>query len=46
MMEKGLLHPELLITGQMPMSEISTAFCKVDQEDPDTIKLILDVQEV
>jgi 2-desacetyl-2-hydroxyethyl bacteriochlorophyllide A dehydrogenase len=46
MLEKGLLHPELLITGQMPLKEISSAFGKVDQEDPQTIKIVLNVQDV
>jgi threonine dehydrogenase-like Zn-dependent dehydrogenase len=45
MLEKGLLHPELLITAQMPMRDIAAAFNKVDQEDPDTIKIVLNVQE-
>jgi len=45
MLEKGLLHPELLITGQIPLREISSAFSKVDQEDPQTIKIILDIQD-
>lgn len=44
MMEKGLLHPELLVTGQMPLREIATAFNKVDQEDASTIKIVLDVR--
>lgn len=45
-MSKGLLHPELLITDQIPMSEVSQAFEKVDREDPQTIKVVLDVQNV
>ena len=46
MLEKGLLHPELLITGQMSLKEISSAFSKVNQEDPQTIKIVLNVQDV
>lgn len=46
MMAKGLLHPELLITHQMPMREVSQAFNIVDQDQPDTIKIVLDVQDV
>ena len=46
MMAKGLLHPELLITHQMPMREITQAFKTVDEEQPDTIKIVLDVQAV
>jgi 2-desacetyl-2-hydroxyethyl bacteriochlorophyllide A dehydrogenase len=45
MMEKGLLHPELLVTGEMPMREVAAAFQQVDQEDPSTIKIVLDVQD-
>jgi 2-desacetyl-2-hydroxyethyl bacteriochlorophyllide A dehydrogenase len=45
LLAKGLLHPELLITHQMPLHEIATAFDKVDQEDPNTLKVVLDIQE-
>ena len=44
LMEKGLLHPEWLITHQMPLKDITTAFEKVDGEDPKTLKVVLDVQ--
>ena len=44
LMEKGLLHPELLITHQVPLKDITTAFEKVDGEDPQTLKIVLDVQ--
>jgi threonine dehydrogenase-like Zn-dependent dehydrogenase len=46
LMEKGLLHPELLVTDQLAMHDIGAAFEKVDQEDPATIKVVLDVQAV
>ena len=46
LMEKGLLHPELLVTDQLAMRDIAAAFEKVDQEDPSTIKVVLDVQAV
>ena len=46
MLGKGLLHPELLITHQMPMQAIAAAFDLIDREDPDTIKIVLDVQAV
>ena len=46
LMEKGLLHPDLLITDQMAMRDIAGAFAKVDAEDPTTIKIVVDVQEV
>ncbi len=44
LMEKGLLHPEWLITHQMPLKDITTAFEKVDGEDLKTLKIVLDVQ--
>lgn len=46
MMAKGLLHPETLITHQMPMRAVTEAFAIVDQEQPDTIKVVLDVQAI
>jgi 2-desacetyl-2-hydroxyethyl bacteriochlorophyllide A dehydrogenase len=45
LLAKGLLHPELLVTHQMALSEITAAFDKVDQESPDTIKVVLNVQD-
>jgi threonine dehydrogenase-like Zn-dependent dehydrogenase len=45
LMSKGLLHPELLVTDQMALKDIAAAFGKVDQEDPSTIKVVLDVQD-
>jgi (R,R)-butanediol dehydrogenase/meso-butanediol dehydrogenase/diacetyl reductase len=46
LMEKGLLHADVLITRQMPLKDITAAFEKVDGEDPTTIKIVLDVQAV
>lgn len=46
LMSKGVLHPELLITHQMPLGDITQAFDIVDQEDPATIKIVLDVQDM
>ena len=46
MLSKRLLHPELLITGRMPLREVAAAFDKVDREDPGTIKIVLVVSEV
>jgi threonine dehydrogenase-like Zn-dependent dehydrogenase len=46
LMAKGLLHPELLVTDQRPMRDIAAAFDQVDQEDPNTIKVVLNVQEI
>lgn len=42
----GLLHPELLVTHQIAMREVAAAFEQVDQEDPGTIKVVLDVREI
>jgi L-gulonate 5-dehydrogenase len=46
LMEKGLLHPELLVTDRLAMRDVAAVFEKVDQEDPATIKVVLDVQVV
>ena len=46
MMAKGLLHPELLITHNMPMRDVTEAFSIVDRDDPDTIKIVLDTQAI
>jgi L-gulonate 5-dehydrogenase len=46
LLEKGLLHPELLVTDQIAMREIGIAFTKVDQENPSTIKVVLNALEV
>jgi threonine dehydrogenase-like Zn-dependent dehydrogenase len=45
LMAKGLLHPELLITHQMPMRDVAVAFDKVDREEPETLKIVLNAQE-
>ena len=44
LLAKGLLHPELLITDQIALGDVAAA--KVDREDPSTIKVVLNVQEV
>jgi 2-desacetyl-2-hydroxyethyl bacteriochlorophyllide A dehydrogenase len=46
MLAQGLLHPELLVTNQMPLRDIAAAFEQVDREDPATLKVVLNVQEV
>ena len=46
LLSKGLVHPELLVTEQVPLRDITAAFAKVDRDDPDTIKVVLDVQQV
>jgi 2-desacetyl-2-hydroxyethyl bacteriochlorophyllide A dehydrogenase len=45
LLSRGLLHPELLITDQMPLRDIAAAFARVDCEDPGTLKVVLNVQE-
>ncbi len=44
LMAKGLLHPDLLVTHQMTMREVAAAFSKVDREEAETIKIVLDIQ--
>jgi 2-desacetyl-2-hydroxyethyl bacteriochlorophyllide A dehydrogenase len=44
LMGKGLLHPELLITDQLPLRDVAAAFQRLDAEDPKMIKMVLDVQ--
>lgn len=46
LMSKGLLHPDLLVTEETPLREITSAFAKVDRDDPSTIKVVLDVKKV
>ena len=41
---KGLLHPELLVTAQLPLRDVAAAFAGVDREEPATIKVVLDLQ--
>ena len=44
LMARGLLHPELLITHTVPLAEVTAAFRQVDGEDPETIKVVLDLE--
>jgi len=46
LLSKGLVHPELLVTHQMSLRDITAAFAQVDMENPDTIKVVLDIQQV
>jgi 2-desacetyl-2-hydroxyethyl bacteriochlorophyllide A dehydrogenase len=46
LLDRGLLHPELLVSHQLPMQDVAAAFEQVDQEDPLTLKVVLDVQQV
>jgi L-gulonate 5-dehydrogenase len=44
LLDKGLLHPELLVTGVLPLRQAQAGFAALDGEDPRTIKLVLDAQ--
>jgi 2-desacetyl-2-hydroxyethyl bacteriochlorophyllide A dehydrogenase len=44
LMAKGLLHPDLLITHEIPLREVSAAFDRVDRDEPSTIKVVLKVE--
>ena len=43
-MGKGLVHPELLITHEIPLREVTAAFAQVDRDEPSTIKIVLKVE--
>jgi L-gulonate 5-dehydrogenase len=43
MLAEHLLHPDLLITHKMTLGAITAAFDKVDHDDPETIKIVLDI---
>jgi len=43
MMSRGLLHPDLLITDVQPLDDITAAFEQVNREDPETIKVVLEI---
>jgi threonine dehydrogenase-like Zn-dependent dehydrogenase len=45
LLAKRLLHPELLVTDRMPLRDVTSAFEKVDREDPSTIKVVLDIAQ-
>jgi len=45
LMSKGLLHPALLISRQIPAGEVTAAFHLVDEEKPDVLKVVLNTQE-
>jgi 2-desacetyl-2-hydroxyethyl bacteriochlorophyllide A dehydrogenase len=46
LMARGLLHPELLITDQMPVRDIAAVFQQVDREDPAVLKVVMDVHAI
>ncbi len=45
LLARRLLHPELLVTHEMPVRQVTSAFSQVDLDDPTTIKVVLDVGE-
>ncbi|MBN1135929.1 MAG: alcohol dehydrogenase catalytic domain-containing protein [Anaerolineae bacterium] len=45
LMSRGLLHPDLLITHQVPLRDVTAALKQVDGEDPRTLKVTLNVQQ-
>lgn len=45
LLAKGALHPDLLITDEVPLREVTTAFATIDREAPDTIKVVVDVRD-
>ena len=46
MMSRGLLHPDLLITDVQPLGNIEKVFQQVDRENPETLKVVLDIKDV
>jgi 2-desacetyl-2-hydroxyethyl bacteriochlorophyllide A dehydrogenase len=46
LLSKGLLHPDLLVTHQLTMRDVAAAFERVDRDDPGTLKVVLDVQQI
>jgi threonine dehydrogenase-like Zn-dependent dehydrogenase len=45
LLAKGLLHPERLITHEIPVRDVAAAFKLVDGENPGVIKVVLDMDE-
>jgi L-gulonate 5-dehydrogenase len=46
LMARGLLHPDLLITHNLPLGGVTQAFEQVDGQDPATLKVVLDLEQV
>jgi threonine dehydrogenase-like Zn-dependent dehydrogenase len=44
MLAKGLLHPDLLVTHQIPLRDVTAAFDRIERDEPTTIKIVLDVK--
>ena len=45
LMAKGLLNPDLLITHESPLVEVSEAFARVDAESPEVVKTVLSLAD-
>jgi L-gulonate 5-dehydrogenase len=45
LLARGSLHPDLLITDQVSLREITAAFAQLDREAAETIKLVVDVRD-
>ena len=46
LLSRGILHPELLVTNEMPLHDVTSAFAQVDRDDPRTIKVVLDTHRI
>jgi threonine dehydrogenase-like Zn-dependent dehydrogenase len=44
LLARGLRHPRLLITAELPLREVAAAFAIVDRDLADTLEVVLDVQ--
>jgi threonine dehydrogenase-like Zn-dependent dehydrogenase len=45
LMSRGLLHPQLLISREMPAAEAPAAFAELDRESAETIKVVLNTRD-
>jgi len=44
LMSRGLLHPDLLISREMPVAAAAAAFAELDQEPAETVKVVFDTR--
>jgi 2-desacetyl-2-hydroxyethyl bacteriochlorophyllide A dehydrogenase len=45
LLSKGLLHPDLLVTHRLPARDVTAAFSQSDREEPETLKIVLNMRE-
>jgi 2-desacetyl-2-hydroxyethyl bacteriochlorophyllide A dehydrogenase len=45
LLSKGLLHPDLLVTHRLPAGDVTAAFSQSDREEPETLKIVLNMRE-